>query len=61
MDGAEEGMEVTCRNWVPEWCLELTEILFAGYVFFRSLIDPDYDPQYVFVISGEFLPPEKGN
>ena len=55
MGEPNEGCDVAVRNWVPEWWLDFTEALFGTYVFLRCTIDPEYDPAYPFLITGDLV------
>lgn len=48
-----EAPTVAERNWVPEWWMGFTELLFGTYAMLRTSIDPEYEPMYPLAISGE--------
>ena len=42
----DECPDVSTRNWVPEWTLDVADWLSGIPIWFMTLIDPYYEPMF---------------
>lgn len=47
-----EAPNVTVRNWIPEWTLDLGEALFAAFCWVAPLARPDFEPSIPIKLTG---------
>lgn len=48
-----EAPEITVRHWSLEFLADFAEALFATCCKIKRLIDPSYEPQFFFKITGD--------
>jgi len=51
-EGAD-GMLVNERNGVPVWVMDAAEVFMGLAMFLLSAINPHYEPQWGFIVTGE--------
>lgn len=47
--------ELAVRNWLPDWLLDAATWLYGSFVTVVTMVDEDYEPEWMLVITGEIL------